>query len=135
MTTTVTEQGWRAPQVMTVTGVSYRCLLYWDSEFGISPSLVARKGSGYKALYSALDVLRIAAIMAMIADGLAVSAATTAAKAIFEVPERESYLDLVWSNGVAWLANTRPDGFYRGRYILPLMPLTERVRVGLEELS
>jgi DNA-binding transcriptional MerR regulator len=53
------EQGFRAPQVCNLVGISYRQLDYWARTDLLKPSLQSAQGSGSQRLYSFADVVQL----------------------------------------------------------------------------
>ena len=65
-----TQQGYRAPRVCKVVGISYRQLDYWARTDLIKPSLQEAEGSGTQRLYSFTDLVQLRVIKRLLDTGL-----------------------------------------------------------------
>ena len=63
-------QGYRAPQVCKLAGITYRQLDYWDRTNLLQPSLIAAQGSGTQRLYSFSDLVQLRVIKGLLDTGL-----------------------------------------------------------------
>lgn len=63
-------QGYRAPQVCKLAGITYRQLDYWDRTGLLQPSLIAAQGSGTQRLYSFSDLVQLRMIKGLLDTGL-----------------------------------------------------------------
>jgi DNA-binding transcriptional MerR regulator len=63
-------EGFRAPQVCKLVGISYRQLDYWARTKLIVPSLQQAKGSGSQRLYSFTDVVQLKVIKRLLDAGM-----------------------------------------------------------------
>ncbi|MCA1736815.1 MAG: MerR family transcriptional regulator [Actinobacteria bacterium] len=76
MTTDLTDnrvpvaQGYRAPLVCRLVGITYRQLDYWARTNLIKPSLQDAKGSGSQRLYSFTDVIQLKVIRKLLDAGM-----------------------------------------------------------------
>jgi DNA-binding transcriptional MerR regulator len=67
----VTEgQGFRAPQVCTIVGITYRQLDYWARTDLLVPSLQTAQGSGSQRLYSFQDIVQLRVVKRLLDAGM-----------------------------------------------------------------
>ncbi len=64
------EQGFRAPQVKEIVGISYRQLDYWDRTGLVNPSIRSAEGSGTQRLYGFRDLLQLKIIKQLLDAGV-----------------------------------------------------------------
>jgi DNA-binding transcriptional MerR regulator len=64
------EQGFRAPQVCKIVGITYRQLDYWARTRLLTPSLRAAHGSGSQRLYAFSDVVQLRVIKRLLDAGM-----------------------------------------------------------------
>ena len=64
------EQGYRAPQVKEIVGISYRQLDYWDRTGLVNPSIKGAEGSGSQRLYGFQDLLQLRVIKQLLDAGV-----------------------------------------------------------------
>lgn len=64
------EQGFRAPQVCNLVGISYRQLDYWARTDLLKPSLQSAQGSGTQRLYSFADVVQLRVVKRLLDAGM-----------------------------------------------------------------
>ncbi|MDE0643402.1 MAG: MerR family transcriptional regulator [bacterium] len=62
--------GYRAPQVCKLVGITYRQLDYWDRTGLLRPSLKKAEGSGTQRLYTFSDVVQLRVIKRLLDTGL-----------------------------------------------------------------
>jgi DNA-binding transcriptional MerR regulator len=62
--------GYRAPQVCTLVGISYRQLDYWARTGLITPSVQEASGSGSQRLYSFSDVVQLKVVKRLLDAGM-----------------------------------------------------------------
>ena len=62
--------GYRAPQVCTLVGISYRQLDYWARTGLITPSVQEASGSGSQRLYSFGDVVQLKVVKRLLDAGM-----------------------------------------------------------------
>jgi len=62
--------GYRAPQVCNLVGISYRQLDYWARTGLIKPSIQSAKGSGTQRLYSFTDVVQLKVVKRLLDAGM-----------------------------------------------------------------
>ena len=64
------EQGFRAPQVCHLVGITYRQLDYWARTGLLRPSLKAARGSGSQRLYAFGDVVQLKVVKRLLDAGM-----------------------------------------------------------------
>ena len=64
------EQGFRAPQVCKIVGITYRQLDYWARTGLMRPSLQAAHGSGSQRLYSFQDIVQLRVVKRLLDAGM-----------------------------------------------------------------
>lgn len=64
------EQGYRAPQVCNIVGITYRQLDYWARTDLIRPSLATARGSGSQRLYSFGDIVQLRVVKRLLDAGM-----------------------------------------------------------------
>lgn len=64
------EQGFRAPQVCKIVGISYRQLDYWARTELLAPSLRAASGSGSQRLYAFQDIVQLRVVKRLLDAGM-----------------------------------------------------------------
>jgi DNA-binding transcriptional MerR regulator len=64
------EQGYRAPQVCNIVGITYRQLDYWARTGLLRPSIKTAQGSGSQRLYSFQDVVQLRVIKRLLDAGM-----------------------------------------------------------------
>lgn len=64
------EQGFRAPSVCQLVGITYRQLDYWARTGLLKPSLKAARGSGSQRLYSFGDVVQLKVVKRLLDAGM-----------------------------------------------------------------
>jgi DNA-binding transcriptional MerR regulator len=63
-------QGFRAPQVCTIVGITYRQLDYWARTDLIVPSLQTAQGSGSQRRYSFQDIVQLRVVKRLLDAGM-----------------------------------------------------------------
>jgi DNA-binding transcriptional MerR regulator len=71
-------QGFRAPQVCKIVGITYRQLDYWARTDLIRPSLQTAHGSGSQRLYSFQDVVQLRVVKRLLDAGMSLKKIRTA---------------------------------------------------------
>jgi DNA-binding transcriptional MerR regulator len=66
----MSEQGFRAPEAVRITGVTYRQLDYWTRTDLVTPSINDAHGSGTQRLYSFQDLATLRVIKRLLDTGL-----------------------------------------------------------------
>ena len=64
------EQGYRAPQVCNIVGITYRQLDYWARTGLLQPSLQVAQGSGSQRLYSFGDIVQLRVVKRLLDAGM-----------------------------------------------------------------
>jgi DNA-binding transcriptional MerR regulator len=64
------EQGYRAPQVCKIVGITYRQLDYWARTELLTPSLRAASGSGSQRLYAFQDIVQLRVVKRLLDAGM-----------------------------------------------------------------
>ena len=64
------EQGYRAPQVCTIVGITYRQLDYWARTGLLKPSIQSAQGSGSQRLYSFTDIVQLRVVKRLLDAGM-----------------------------------------------------------------
>jgi len=72
------EQGFRAPQVCTIVGITYRQLDYWARTDLLVPSLQTAQGSGSQRLYSFQDIVQLRVVKRLLDAGMSLKKIRTA---------------------------------------------------------
>lgn len=66
-------QGYRAPQVCKIVGITYRQLDYWARTGLLTPSIQTAKGSGSQRLYSFGDVVQLRVVKRLLDAGMSLN--------------------------------------------------------------
>ena len=66
----LSEQGYRAPQVCNLVGITYRQLDYWARTGLITPSVQSARGSGSQRLYSFTDIVQLKVVKRLLDAGM-----------------------------------------------------------------
>jgi DNA-binding transcriptional MerR regulator len=66
-------QGYRAPQVCKIVGITYRQLDYWARTGLLKPSIRTAKGSGSQRLYSFGDVVQLRVVKRLLDAGMSLN--------------------------------------------------------------
>ena len=66
-------EGYRAPQVCKVVGISYRQLDYWARTDLLKPALRVAEGSGTQRLYSFTDLVQLRVIKRLLDTGISLA--------------------------------------------------------------
>jgi DNA-binding transcriptional MerR regulator len=64
------EQGYRAPQVCKIVGITYRQLDYWARTGLLLPSIQTARGSGSQRLYSFGDIVQLRVVKRLLDAGM-----------------------------------------------------------------
>lgn len=64
------EQGFRAPQVCKIVGITYRQLDYWARTDLLTPSLRAASGSGSQRVYAFQDIVQLRVVKRLLDAGM-----------------------------------------------------------------
>lgn len=83
------EFGYRAPQVCSLVGITYRQLDYWARTELITPSLQAATGSGSQRLYTFSDVVQLKVIKRLLDAGMSLKKIRQAVEILREQMESD----------------------------------------------
>ena len=86
------EQGYRAPQVCNVVGITYRQLDYWARTDLIRHSLAMAQGSGSQRLYSFGDIVQLRVVKRLLDAGMSLKKIRQAMGLLREQLQSESPL-------------------------------------------
>lgn len=67
------EQGFRAPQVCKIVGITYRQLDYWARTSLLRPSIQTAHGSGSQRLYSFSDIVQLRVVKRLLDAGMSLN--------------------------------------------------------------
>ena len=68
--TVTREQGYRAPQVCKIVGITYRQLDYWARTNLLRPSIQTARGSGSQRLYAFSDIVQLRVVKRLLDAGM-----------------------------------------------------------------
>jgi DNA-binding transcriptional MerR regulator len=107
----VTIDGYRAPQVCNLVGISYRQLDYWARTSLILPSIQTARGSGTQRLYSFTDVVQLKVVKRLLDAGMSLKRIRSAMEILREQLRSEAPLSDVTllSDGTTIYAAHSPD--------------------------
>ena len=106
----VTQDGFRGPQVCKIVGITYRQLDHWARTELIRPSIADAKGSGSQRIYSYRDVVELKAIKQMLDAGISLQRARTAIEHLREhLGEDLASADLVIHGKESILVRTKEE--------------------------
>ena len=88
----MSEQGYRAPQVCNLVGISYRQLDYWARTDLLRPSVRTAAGSGSQRLYSFTDIVQLKVIKSLLDAGMSLNRIRTAMDILKEMLQSETPL-------------------------------------------
>ncbi|NNF62731.1 MAG: MerR family transcriptional regulator [Acidimicrobiia bacterium] len=89
---TAFDQGYRAPQVCNIVGITYRQLDYWARTGLIRPSLQMASGSGTQRLYAFTDVVQLKVVKRLLDAGMSLKKIRQAMEILRTQLESESPL-------------------------------------------
>ena len=81
---TESNAGYRAPQVCSLVGITYRQLDYWARTGLILPSVQAAKGSGSQRLYGFGDIVQLKVVKRLLDAGMSLKKIRTAMEILRE---------------------------------------------------
>lgn len=120
-------EGFRAPQVCSIVGITYRQLDYWARTGLITPSISSAKGSGTQRRYSYKDVLELKVIKQLLDAGLSLNSARRAVDCLREsLGEDLASANLVINGAGSVLAKSGEeliDVLRGGQGVLSLVPM------------
>ncbi|MFQ5947924.1 MAG: MerR family transcriptional regulator [Acidimicrobiia bacterium] len=105
------EQGYRAPQVCKIVGITYRQLDYWARTDLLTPSLRSASGSGSQRLYAFSDIVQLRVIKRLLDAGMSLTKIRQAMEILGEQFQSDAPLRDVTllSDGVTIYAAHSPD--------------------------
>lgn len=138
------EQGYRAPQVCGIVGITYRQLDYWARTGFMVPSLQKARGSGTQRLYSFADLVQLKVVKRLIDAGMDVKRIR---KAFSELSRQSSPWN--WEDGQVTLVSDGSsiyalkspaeiiDIFKRGQAVMgvTLGPVVDEISGDVHELA
>jgi len=138
----VGEQGFRAPRVCNVVGITYRQLDYWARTGLLQPSIQDARGSGSQRLYSFEDIVQLKVIKNLLDAGMSLKRIRQAMEILQEELQSERPLADVTllSDGQTIYAAHSPDEvvdvFRRGQGVFGIAvgPVQEELEGELHEL-
>lgn len=89
------QQGYRAPQVCNVVGITYRQLDYWARTDLLKPSLQSASGSGSQRLYSFGDIVQLRVIKRLLDAGMSLKKIRQAMELLRDQLQSETPLEEV----------------------------------------
>ncbi len=128
-------EGYRAPQVCRLVGITYRQLDYWDRTGLISPSIREAHGSGTQRLYSFSDIVQLKVVKRLLDAGMSLKKIRQAMDILRAELDRENPLEDVTllSDGTTIYAAHSPDEvvdvFQRGQGVfgIAVKPVQEEL--------
>lgn len=134
--------GFRAPQVCNLVGITYRQLDYWARTGLLRPSLRQAEGSGSQRLYSFTDVVQLKVIKRLLDAGMSLKKIRSAVEILRQQLDSDRPLADVTllSDGQTIYAATSPDEvvdvFRRGQGVFGIAvgPVEEEVAGAIHEL-
>ncbi len=122
------DEGFRAPQVCKLVGITYRQLDYWARTGLLEPSLARAAGSGSQRLYSYRDLLELKVIKQLLDAGVSLQAARRAIACLrHDVGAELASANLVLAGSTSILAHTGEevvDLLRGGQGVLNVVPLS-----------
>ena len=136
------EQGYRAPQVCKLVGITYRQLDYWARTDLLTPSMQTATGSGSQRLYSFTDVVQLKVIKRLLDAGMSLKKIREAVENLRTAMESDQPLRDVTllSDGTTIYAAHSPDEvvdvFRRGQGVFGIAvgPVQQELEGELHEL-
>ena len=136
------EEGFRAPQVCNLVGITYRQLDYWARTDLLRPSIQTARGSGSQRLYSFSDVVQLKVIKNLLDAGMSLKRIRSAMEIMREELESERPLQNVTllSDGQTIYAAHSPDEvvdvFTRGQGVFGIAvgPVQEELEGEIHQL-
>ena len=141
-TETVTEHGFRAPQVCRIVGITYRQLDYWARTDLLRPTLAEAQGSGSQRLYTFGDIVQLKVIKRLLDAGMSLKRIRTAVEILRQQMSSDRPLADVTllSDGQTIYAVSSPDEvvdvFRRGQGVFGIAvgPVQDEVQGAIHEL-
>ena len=138
----MTTEGYRAPTVCNLVGITYRQLDYWARTDLIKPSVQGARGSGSQRLYSFTDIVQLKVIKRLLDAGMSLKRIRTAVGILAAQLDSDQPLADVTllSDGASIYAAHSPDEvvdvFRRGQGVFGIAvgPVQEELRGELHDL-
>ena len=135
-------EGWRAPQVCNLVGITYRQLDYWARTGLLEPSLRQATGSGSQRLYSFTDVVQLKVIKQLLDAGMSLKKIRSAVEILREqLASHQPLTDVtLLSDGHTIYAATSPDQVMdvlrrgQGVFGIAVGPVQDEVAGAIHEL-
>ena len=136
------EQGYRAPQVCKLVGITYRQLDYWARTKLILPSLQRAAGSGSQRLYSFTDVVQLKVIKRLLDAGMSLKKIRSAIRILeqqLETAQPLANVTLLSDGQTIYAAHSEQevvDVFRRGQGVfgIAIGPVEDDVRGAIHQL-
>lgn len=105
------DDGYRAPQVCSLVGITYRQLDYWARTGLIKPSVQSAQGSGTQRRYSFIDIVQLKVVKRLLDAGMSLKKIRSAMSILREQLASNNPLTDVTllSDGVSIFAAHSPD--------------------------
>ena len=105
------DDGYRAPQVCAIVGITYRQLDYWARTGLLRPSVQSAAGSGSQRLYSFNDIVQLRVVKRLLDAGMSLKKIRTAMEILREQLDSNNPLQDVTllSDGTTIYAAHSPD--------------------------
>ncbi len=138
------EQGYRAPQVCRIVGITYRQLDYWARTGFMVPSLRRARGSGSQRLYSFADLVQLKVVKRLIDAGMDVKRIRRAFSELSRQDKSWNWEDgriTLVSDGASIYALKSPeeiiDIFKRGQAVMGVVlgPLVDEISGEVHQLA
>ncbi|NND85005.1 MAG: MerR family transcriptional regulator [Acidimicrobiia bacterium] len=138
----MSEQGFRAPTVCNLVGITYRQLDYWARTGLITPSIQAASGSGSQRLYAFTDVVQLKVIKRLRDAGMSLPKIRAAMESLAEQLNTKTPLSdvTVLVDGSGIFAATSPtevfDVLQRGQGVFGIAvgPLRQELEADVADL-
>lgn len=136
------DEGYRAPQVCKLVGITYRQLDYWARTGLLEPSIQTASGSGSQRLYSFTDIVQLKVVKRLLDAGMSLNKIRTAMDILRDQLQSESPLADVTllSDGATIYAAHSPDEvvdiFQRGQGVFGIAvgPVQEELQGQIHDL-
>ncbi|MBT8198047.1 MAG: MerR family transcriptional regulator [Acidimicrobiia bacterium] len=136
------DDGYRAPQVCNLVGITYRQLDYWARTGLLEPSIQNASGSGSQRLYSFTDIVQLKVVKRLLDAGMSLKKIRTAMDILRQQLQSENPLTDVTllSDGATIYAAHSPDEvvdiFQRGQGVFGIAvgPVQEELQGQIHDL-
>ncbi len=138
----IAEDGYRAPQVCNLVGISYRQLDYWARTGLITPSIQTAQGSGTQRRYAFTDIVQLKVVKRLLDAGMSLKRIRSAMEILRDQLESDAPLADVTllSDGNTIYAAHSPDEvvdvFRRGQGVFGIAvgPVQEELEGEIHEM-